>query len=241
MNSGSQTKARLTRKELGARDRKIIDTVIRLRILTNDAVEQLFLSEANANATIKVTGRLVKSGWLKSSELVGRRQYFLPGVKTIRSFGLPACRSRPLGPQALATQLALVEYVATTRPTLRILTENEIIALVANATKQQRALQHALENGTEEGPMRLLRVDLGGSPVHVAKKLETDIRIRVGHPYYSNMLAQRRLIVVVLTTTDLKKTLVETAIAKRKWPKGVRFNVTVVPILGSLLGGRYVD
>ena len=179
MNSGSQTNARLTRKELGARDRKIIDTVIRLRILTNDAVEQLFLSEANANATIKVTCRLVKSGWLKSSELVGRRQYFLPGLKTIRSFGLPACRSRPLGPQALATQLALVEYVTTTRPTLRVLTENEIIALVANATKQQRALQHALEYGIEEGPMRLLRVDLGGSPVHVAKKLEADEKLKL--------------------------------------------------------------
>ena len=67
------------------------------------------------------------------------------------------------------------------------------------------------------------------------------MRIRVGHPYYLNMLAQRRLIVVVLTTTELKKTLVETAIAKRKWPTGVRFSVTVVPILGSLLGGKYVN
>ena len=236
MSSGNKNTGR---RELGSRDRKIIDAVVRLRVLTNDSVQQLFLSEAKANATIKVTSRLVKTGWLKTCELAGRRQYYVPGVKAVRTLGLPASRSRSLGPQALATQLTLLDFVTLTLPRLRVLTDKEINAVVTDATKQQRAMPLAMEIETLDGPVRLIRVDLGGSPVHVAKKLETDLRIRSAHPYFSGLIVQRRLIMVVLTSTETKKSLIEAAIAKRKWPKGLRFNLTVVRVLSSLLGGVY--
>ena len=230
MNSGKSKDHNGSRRELGSRDRKIIDAVVRLRVLTNDSVQHLFLSQAKANATIKVTSRLVKTGWLKTCELEGRRQYYVPGVKAVRTLGLPASRSRSLGPQALATQLTLLDFVSLTLPRLWVLTDKEINAVVPDATKQQRAMPLALESETDDGPVRLIRVELGGSPVHVAKKLETDIRIRSTHPYFAGLIVRRRLIMVVLTSTETKKSLIEAAVANRKWPKGIRFNVTVVRV-----------
>jgi hypothetical protein len=237
MNSGNQSNLRKLHQELGARDRRIMDDVIRFRLMTNEAIQRLHLSNAKTNATTKVTSRLVKQGWLVGYQYAAMSQYFVPGTKAIRTFGLPASRSRVLGPQALATYLAIIEYVLFAPDRLRIMTDAELITLLADNSKEYRTLSHAVEQVPVDGSIKIIRVDLGGAPSHIAKKLNADVQKRIAHLTYASLIANRKLVFVVLTPSPTKKIGIETAIRKRVWPNGIRFSVNVTPILYTLLGG----
>lgn len=236
MNSGSQSSTRRGSAELGARDRRILDDMIRLRLLTNEAVQRRHMSEAKMNGAVKVTSRLVKSGWLNAYPFAGRRQYFVTGSMAVRAFGLPVSRTRPLGPQSLATHLSVVEYFTTVGPKLRSLSSTEIAERIVRSDNEQRSLVHAMEGEAANGPLQLIRVDLGGTPAHIAKKLNSDVSVRVGNSVYASLISQRLLIFVVLTPTESKKACIESAIRRRPWPTGLRFSVCVTPVLSSLLG-----
>ncbi len=236
MNSGKPSK-RTMRAELGARDRRIIDDVIRLRLLTNESVQATHLPTSSLNATTKVTARLTKQGWLKPYEFIDRCQYFVAGAKAVKVFGIPASRVRPYGPQALATHLAMLDFVTRTTPKLQIMTEPEIASLVACKAEMNRGLPHAVEAGATFDVLRLIRVDLGGTPAHLVSKLNADIRSRVSNSQYASLVATKRLVLVTLTATDTKKALIETVIRKKSWPTGLRFYVFVTPVLCQLLGG----
>ncbi len=238
MNSGSRGNAPAKSKDLGKRDRRILNDIIRFRVVTNESILQSHLPEAKSNATVKVTGRLVKCGWLKPFEFLGRKQYFVAGTRLIRLFGLPANRGRPLGPQSLAIQLSILEFCYLAKPILRLMLDKELTAMLGELTKKQRVTPHAVEVGNAQGPLRLIRVDLGGSPTHVSKKLASDIGVRESQRAYAKLLADRSLILVVLTSTDTKKAFIEDAIRKREWPGGLRINVVVIPCLSSLIGAR---
>jgi hypothetical protein len=238
MNSGSRGNPSPKSKDLGARDRRILNDVVRSRVVTNESIRQAHLPESSANATTKVTSRLVKCGWLKPFEFQERRQYFVAGPRLIKLFGLPVNRGRPLGPQALAIQLSILEFCNTLKPALRLMLDKEMTLMLGSLTNKQMATPHAVEAGNVQGPLRIIRVDLGGTPTHVAKKLAMDIKIRESQPSYAKLLTQRSLILVVLTSTDTKKAFIEDAIRKRKWPAGIRINVIVVPCLISLIGVR---
>lgn len=237
MNSGNVTRRKRELSELGSRDRQIVNEVIRTRVLTNEAVHAMHFPEASLNATSKVTARLKKQGWLKSFAFVNRSQYFVAGVRTIRLFGLPASRIRPLGPQALAMQLALLDFVARSTPQLRVLTEHEVESLIASPAAYHRGIPHVIEPGQVSGIVRIVRVDLGGSPAHVVSKLQVDIRSRVSNSQYANLVSAKKLVLATLTATDTKKSLIEDVIRKKSWPDGLRFTVFVTPVLCQLLGG----
>ncbi|WP_146601500.1 hypothetical protein [Novipirellula aureliae] len=149
---------------------------------------------------------------------------------------MPVSRSRPLGPQSLATRIAMLDYIVTTKPRLRLLVDKEINTLIAGATTQHRAMPHLVELGNPDCPIRLVRIDLGGAPSHVAKKLGDDVRKRQSHSAYSKLIAKSNLMLVVVTATPTKKKLIEAEIVKRTWPKGIRFSVTVVSSLSAYLG-----
>lgn len=236
MNSGKPKSSRSSRKTLGSRDRRILDDAIRFRLLTNEAIHRLHLPSVQPNAITKVTARLVKQEWLVAHQFAAKTQYFVPGTKAIRSFGLPASRSRVLGPQALATYLAIIEYAMSASDHLRILTDSELSHLLNDESKGYRSLMHAVEQVPVDGLIRVIRVDLGGSPSHIAQKLNSDIQKRISHLWYASLLAHRKLIFVVLTPSPSKKTAIETAIRKRVWPNGIRFSVHVTPILCTLVG-----
>jgi len=236
MNSGKDRKEFTTNSEKASRDYRILDDVIRFRLITNEAIAKTHLAELKSNATVKVTRRLVRSGWLQSYAFVGRRLYFVAGTRLVQQFGLPANRCQPLGPQSLATQLSTLEYCISQRPVLKLLVEKEIDSILGRASKEQRSLPLAIEQEFKDTLLRLIRVDLGGTPAHVAKKLASDIRVRESHEAYARLIAARNLIVVVITSTDAKKSFIEDAIRKRKWPAGIRFNVAIVHCLSNLLG-----
>ena len=237
MNSGKRIPQRRLRAELGARDRRIIDEVSRLRVLTNETVRALFLPTSSLNAASKITARLAKQGWLNSFEFVDRCQYFVAGPKTVQAFGIPTSRVRPLGPQALVTHLAMLEFVSRSTPRLQVMTDQEIALLVLSEAETNRGIPHAVEVANSTQMLRLIRVDLGGTPAHLVSKLNADIRSRVGNSQYASLVAAKKLVLVTLTATDSKKSLIETTIRKKSWPNGLRFSVFVTPVLCQLLGG----
>lgn len=237
MNSGKRIQKRQLRADLGARDRRIIDEVIRLRVLTNESVRALFLPTSGLNAATKVTARLAKQGWLNPFEFIDRCQYFVAGQKTVQTFGIPTSRVRPLGPQALASHLAMLDFVSRSTPRLRVMTEREIALLVSNEVETNRGIPHAVEMTGSSQMLRLVRVDLGGTPAHLVSKLNSDIRSRVANSQYASLVAGKKLVLVTLTATETKKSLIETTIRKKSWPSGLRFSVFVAPVLCQLLGG----
>lgn len=236
MNSGKNRNEFTTKSEKASRDYRIFDDVIRFRLTTNEAIAKSHLAKAKSNATVKITRRLARNGWLQSYAFDGRRLYFVAGTRLIQQFGLPINRCQPLGPQSLATQLSLLEYCFSQRPSLQLLVEKEIDSILGKTSKEQRSLPLAIEPESKNTPLRLIRVDLGGTPAHVAKKLASDVRIRESHDVYAQLIAARNLIIVIITSTDAKKSFIEDAIRKRKWPAGLRFNVAIVRCLSNLLG-----
>ena len=184
-----------------------------------------------------MTARLAKQGWLNAYEFVDRCQYFVAGPKTVQTFGIPTSRVRPLGPQALATHLAMLDFVSRSTPRLRVMTDQEIALLVLSEAETNRGIPHAVEVANSTQMLRLIRVDLGGTPAHIVSKLNADIRSRVGNSQYASLVAAKKLVLVTLTATDSKKSLIETTIRKKTWPNGLRFSVFVTPVLCQLLGG----
>lgn len=225
----------LVRAELGKRDRRIVSDIVRYRLTTNDFVHQRHLSHAQPNAVVKVTGRLVRQGWLSAYPLLERQQYFVPGSKLVKLHGLPTSRARPLGPQSLASQYAVAKYCFTTGISVELATEAELSVAFPWLTQPMFNSPQLMEPAEGDVTLRLVRVDLGGTPEHVARKCMLDVASRQTEAEFNQLVAAKRFVLVVLTATAAKQELIQKAIAKRQWPKGMRFHVCVVPELAQLL------
>jgi len=235
MNSGDSNLGR-GRKQLGARDRRILDDVIRFRVLTNDLIQLLHMPEHKVNAVVKVTGRLVKTGWLANHPLIGRQQYFVVGNRTTMQFGLPNSRALPLGPQALSSWLSIANYCANSKPRLSVLDRSDFEREYRWMPEKSRSGVYARETADADLALRHIRVDLGGTPEHVARKCNRDSRVHVNISGFVDLIAQCRLVSVVLTSSSSKKRLIEAALKKLDWPEKTRFQVTVTSDLFQLLG-----
>ncbi len=235
MNSGDPT-PRLVRRQLGARDRSILEDVIRFRALTNELIQLLHMPEHKINAVVKVTGRLTKAGWLANHALIGRQQYFVVGSRTIMQFGLPSSRSMALGPQALSSWLSIANFCANSKPRLSILDRSDFEQEYSWIPERSRSGVYAWGTANTEGELRHIRVDLGGTPEHVARKCNRDSRVHVNISGFADLVAQCRFVSVVLTSSRSKKLLIESALKKLAWPENTRFQVAVTSELFQLLG-----
>ena len=95
-----------------------------------------------------------------------------------------------------------------------------------------------VETAEQVSTLRLIRVDLGGTPEHVAKKCLHDVTVRQAKPDFNQLVANSRFVLVVLTPTDSKQEQVKKSISKWKWPNGMRFQVFVVPELVQFLASK---
>ncbi len=237
MRSTKRTPAvgQVARAELGKRDRHIIGDVVRYRLTTNEFIHQRYMSHAQPNAVVKVTGRLVRQGWLAAYPLLDRQQYYVPGSKLVKLHGLPISRARPLGPQSLAGLYAVAKYCNTGGIRGELATEGELLVAFPWLTKSMLNSPQLIEPADGQVTLRLMRVDLGGTPEHVCKKCIQDVASRQAQSDFNQLVSAKRFVLVVLTATAAKQGLVQKAIAKRQWPKGMRFHVFVVPELAQLL------
>ncbi len=223
------------RRSLGKRDRQIISDVVRYRMTTNEIVRTQYLPDAVPNAVSKITSRLVDGGWLTRHSLYDNRDYFTPGKRLCGQFGLPISRCRPLGTQSLASHLSVSAYCIRANPQYRLLDEANFATTWFWIPEKLRTLPCVVESSSQETALRLVRVDLGGTPAHVAMKCHRDMNVRCNVAGFPKLLAERRLVLVVLTSTESKKELLVSALRKGDWPVNTRLEVFVVPELCYLI------
>ncbi|MDZ4848519.1 MAG: hypothetical protein SGI77_04445 [Pirellulaceae bacterium] len=234
MKSGKQLHSnRSMRAELGKRDRSILSDVIRYRLTTNEFLHSRYFEHLQINAVVKITGRLVRQGWLNAYSLIDRRQYFVPGPKLVKGYGLPISRSRPLGPQSLSTQYAVAKYCFYSGLNLKLVTNEEFKVAFPLLDDQVVGGVNVLDGDGANATLRLVRVDLGGTPEHVAKKCSLDLAARQKIGAFNELVGAKRFVSVVLTASSVKQELIQQAVAKRRWPRGIRFQVFVVPELAQ--------
>ena len=226
---------------LGKRDRAILDDVIRYRLITNAWVLRRYLSGAKPNAAVKLTGRLLRDGWLSGHPMMRRTRYFTAGVRLAKQRGLPLARTRPFGTQALATHLSVMRYCmggnpgAATGDQLDLLRDRELLRPFPWAPDAVLRKPHVIGGEPDRPTWRMLRVDLGGRPDHVVRKCVGDLTPLAECPEFHSLLAEQRFVFVFLTASRHKKRTIEQALADRPWPPGIRFQIGLIAELAELI------
>lgn len=238
MNSGKGKSSIRQSNELGSRDRLILEDVIRFRLVTNDWLHTRYMPDAKLNAVIKISGRLCREGWLTPHKLFQRRQYFTPGQRLVRQRGLPLAKTRPLGPQALALHFAVLRYCGSPgagTPEIQIATRDEVTRSFPWMPESIVGRPQVLIGFNADVQWRLLRIDMGGRPDHVARKISRDVKMLSEHEPFLQLLGQGRFTQVVLCPSTMKKRLIEQSLSERTWPRGIKFQIGFIPELFQLL------
>ena len=222
------------------RDRAILDHVARHRITIRRLLRQLFFPGTNPAAATKVTTRLCRHGRLARHVLCHPRVYFTLGPREARDRGLSPSRAEPLGPQALPSEYAAVAYATFGAVMHRRLTTDELAALFPWTPPALAEVPHCLDESGQPPVLERIRVDLGGTPDHVARRCDADLADHRRLREFSTLLTQRRFRLVVVTGTPQKAVAIKEAIGRHAWPEGLRVHLAVVPDL-LLLTARLND
>jgi hypothetical protein len=131
--------------------------------------------------------------------------------------------------------MSIVAYCTRAVPRYRLLDQADFTSSWSWIPEKLRTLPYVVESNSPETALRLVRIDLGGTPAHVAMKCDRDMHVRCNVPGFRKLLADRRLVLVVLTSTESKKELLVAALKKGDWPVNTRLDVFVVPELCFLI------
>ena len=211
------------------RDEQILRLTDRFRLGTNLAYRQVIFSDHSLNAVSKVTARMCRQGWLRRYPLIPPEDYFTLGPAAVRDLGYTNRRSEPLGPQALPIDYAVLLYGSHGQRTRLIKAE-----LSESLPWLPDELTHAPYCRSTSGLLELIRVDLGGSPQHVASKAAADCSVRWEIDQFRGLVEQQRFQMVVLTTTSSKARLIRQAIEAGAWNDSVRLHLAIIPRLTLL-------
>lgn len=211
------------------RDQTLIDVTNRYRMATNATFRRLVFDGQSLNAVTKVTARLCRQGLLARYPLIPPEDYFTLGPRAARQLGVSARRTEPLGPQALPIDYAILLY-STNGNRERLMPDE----LRQTATWMPSELTHAPYCRTSHGILELIRVDLGGSPQHVAKKSVVDCSRRMAVPEFRQLIEADRFQFVILTTTSSKARLIRQAIEALPWEHEIRLHFAMIPRLTQL-------
>ena len=211
------------------RDQQIIQIVDRYRIATNTVIRTMAFEQQTLNAVTKVTARMCRQGWLQRYPLIPPEDYFTLGPLAVRQFGYSARRTEPLGPQALPIDYAVLLYATHGERTRLLRTElNELTPWLPDE------LCRAPFCRTSAGLLELVRVDLGGSPYHVAKKAARDCSRRIDIPEFRDLIDKEHFQLVVLTTTTAKARLIRQAMEGLSWESNLRLHIATISRLTFL-------
>ncbi|PHQ36973.1 hypothetical protein CEE69_00935 [Rhodopirellula bahusiensis] len=216
---------------LRPRDLAFVEFVRRYRLATNHVVATQLLPGRSMNAVAKVTARLCSAQILNRYVLVPPENYFRLGGKAISTLGVSSRLGESLGPQALPTDFATLIY-ATSGNTRRRLTGEEVNQYMPWLPGD---LSHSPYCVDKNGQLELIRVDLGGSPQHVARKTTQASLDRLDVPQISELAAATRFQVVVLTTSEEKAKAISKALVACGCTDAVRVHIAVIPRLSFLL------
>lgn len=211
------------------RDEQILQLTDRFRLGTNMAYRQVLFEKQSLNAVTKVTARLCQQGWLRRYPLIPPDDYFTLGPTAVRSLGYANRRSEPLGSQSLPIDYAVLLY-GTHGQRTRLL-KSELSSSFPWLPDELTHTPYCRSNG---GVLELIRVDLGGSPQHVAKKAATDCSVRWELHEFQKLVDQQRFQMVILTTTNSKARLIRQAVEATSWNDRVRLHLAIIPRLTLL-------
>lgn len=213
------------------RDRAILDHILRYRLTTNAVLHRTLFPEQSINAVTKVTARLCQRGLLRRYPLVPPETYFTAGPEAVRQLGVPSRRTEPLGPQALPIDYAVLIYATQGKQACRRMTSDELATYMPWLPDELTRTPYCVG---ESGRLDLVRVDLGGSPQHVARKTAADVSARLSIPELAELAVCGRFQIVILTTTDDKARLISAAFEALGWSDQVRIHLAAVSRLSFL-------
>ena len=216
---------------LRERDLAIIEHVQRYRMTTNQVLHHLLFPTQSMNAVTKVTARLCDQEWLTRYPLLPPETYFTIGPTSVRQLGLHSRLTASLGPQALPIHYAVLIYAALGQQRCVKLTAEELAERMPWLSDAER---HAIFTLTNDSRLDLIRVDLGGSPRHVARKAATDVATRLSVPELSDLASEGRFQLTILTTTQPKARLIATQLGRHSLSSEVRVHLAVIPRLTYL-------
>jgi hypothetical protein len=221
------------------RDKEILLHVARYRLSVYEVLQDKFFPDLGPTAPIKVVKRLCRQGFLKRIPLYGRKCAFVLTSRAGKTLGASWRRHELPGPQSLPIDFAVLMY-ATSRKRGRRLTRHELLSFFPWVAPAFASLPHC----TDDEPagrncLELIRVDLGGTPEHVARKCFQDIVKRRDKELFGTLLREGRFKLVVITTAKEKATSIQKAVDRHAWPDGLAFHLVVLPQLAAFLGGAH--
>jgi hypothetical protein len=220
---------------LSDRDRQIVEQVVRDRIGTNEAIQKRFFAGAHASSVTRATARLRAAGWLSAFPLIYPSKYFVPGKLAASAYGLSMGRTYPLGPQALPSEYAVLEYTAANADRIKRLTTEELLARVPWYRPEWTLAPHCERLGGETSTLELLRVDLGGPADHIARKCRKDITLRQRVPEFSELVRRGEFSLVLITGSTGKAAAIQSALDQHHWPERLSFRIaaflSLIPLL----------
>tara|TARA_R110002049_G_scaffold309101_2_gene516912 strand:- start:39824 stop:40504 length:681 start_codon:yes stop_codon:yes gene_type:complete len=214
------------------RDAAFVNFTIRYRIGTNKAYGTQLLPDISLNAVAKVTARLCDMGLLTRLPLVLPENYFRLGPKAVSVLGLSPRHCEPLGPQSLPVDYATLIYATQSVTPKRRLSPLELSQYTPWLPEGLRASPYCVAG---DGRLDLIRVDLGGSPQHVARKVAAAANQRLSIPELADLAGRSKFQIAVLTTSAQKASYIAKALEIIDCMDAIRIHLTVIPQLSLLL------
>jgi hypothetical protein len=215
------------------RDRKVIDHVARYHLTTIPVLTKAVLPGLSANAVAKIANRLSSGGYLQKFTLLHPARYFVLGNKAISMLGRSGRSGMAPGSQSLPIDYGVLAYATRGgQPRMRMY-RSELLSLCPWLTDRLASAPHCYD--ASQKLIELIRVDLGGSADHVARKCTADLRKRLVIPDFARLVADRQFRLVVITATREKAVAIQHAMNRHEWPSGLTIHLSVVSHLLSLI------
>jgi hypothetical protein len=218
---------------LSDRDRKVIDHVARYRLTTIPALKKAVLHGLSSNAVAKIANRLTSAGYLQKFTLLHPARYFMLGGMATAMLGRSGRAGIAPGSQSLPTDYGLLAYATLGKQSRPRMRRSEVLSLCPWLPNHLASAPHCYD--AEKAILELIRVDLGGSADHVARKCVADLRERLAIPEFARMVAQSQFRLVVITATREKAVAIQQAMNRHEWPSGLTIHLSVVSHLLSLI------
>ena len=214
------------------REGALIDFVLRYGLGTNRTFRERVLTGRTLNAVSKVTARMCRDDLLSRHPFLPPEVCFRLGGRSVRALGISHRFTQPLGPQSLPVDYATLVYVMQGAAARRRLSPSEMEEYLPWLPDDLQASPYCLD---ANGRLELIRVDLGGSPQHIARKVATAAQRRLAIPQIAELAARSRFQVAVVTSTSDKATQIAKVMSDADFAPGTRVHFGVVPQLARLL------
>ncbi len=222
-----------TMQRVSDRDRKVIDHVARYRLTTIPVLKKAVLHGLSSNAVAKIANRLTFAGYLQKFTLLHPARYFMLGDKGAAMLGRSGRSGQAAGSQSLPTDYGVLAYATLGAQSRWRMLRSEVTSLCPWLSDRLASAPHCCD--AAKATLELIRVDLGGSADHVARKCVADLRERLAIPEFARMVAQSQFRLVVITATRENAVAIQQAMNRHEWPSGLTIHLSVVSHLLSLI------